>query len=74
MVLLGSDRFNTTLSAEEIEKSSKGFVPPNTASSTNWAVRVFLEWVKQRNECGGEVYPIDLLDKPYPCDVLCECL
>ena len=72
--LSGSDRFNTTLSAEEIEKSSKGVVPPNTASSTNWAVRVFLEWVKQRNRCGGEVYPIDLLDNPYPCNVLCECL
>ena len=55
MLLSGSDRFNTTLSAEEIEKSSKGVVPPNTASSTNWAVRVFLEWVKQRNRRGGEL-------------------
>ena len=35
---------------------------------------VFFEWVKYRNECGGNVYPIDLLDKLYPCNVLCECL
>jgi len=72
--LSGSDRFNTTISAQEIEKSSKGFIPANTSSSTNWDVRVFLEWLRQRNKHASEVYPIDLLNKPYPCDILCECL
>ena len=31
-----SSRFNTTVSSEEIEKSSKGCIPVGTAKSTNW--------------------------------------
>jgi len=41
--LSGSDHFNATTSTQEIEKSSKEFIPANTLSSTNWAVWVFLD-------------------------------
>ena len=71
-----SDHFNTTVSAQEIEQSSKGCIPANTSSSTAWAVHVFQAWLQQRNSCADvdEVYPTDLLDKVHPCDVICNCL
>lgn len=38
--------FNTTVSSEEIEKSSKGCVRPvGTAKSTNWVVHTFQQWL-----------------------------
>ena len=55
-------RFNTTVTKEEIEKSSKGCIPATTAKSTNWAVRTFLQWLKQRNErIPREAFPMDIL-------------
>ena len=38
-------RFNTTVTEEEIEKSSKGCIPAITAKSTNWAVRTLISAV-----------------------------
>ena len=61
-----TSRFNVTVTEEEIDKSSKGCIPVGTARSTDWAVRTFQQWLKQRNErIPQEVYPADILQKPY---------
>ena len=44
-------QFGTKVSTnEEIAKASKGFVPPNTAASTRWAIGNFNAWREWRNE------------------------
>ena len=73
-VLSPSSRFNTTVSDAEIDKSSKGYIPKNTSRSTSWAVRVFTQWVEQRNKRMGSTYPLDLLEKAYDPSIICECL
>ena len=73
-VLSLSKRFNVTLTESEVIKSSKGVIPANTARSTSWAMRVFHEWVTQRNKRTKEKYPADLLDKPYSTQTISECL
>ena len=51
------------------------YIPVGTARSTSWAVYTFLQWIKQRNEhLPQEVYPVDILQKPYATDVVCNCL
>ena len=57
-VLSPSSRFNTAVTEKEINTLSKGYVPKNTARSTVWAVRVFKEWLDQRNRRDKEVYPV----------------
>ena len=73
-VLSPSSRFNTTVSDAEVEKSSKGCVPKNTSRSTSWAVRVFNQWIEQRNKRMDATYPLDLLEKEYDPSVISECL
>lgn len=73
-VLSPSMRFNTTLTAQEIEKQSKGCVPKNTSKSTEWVYRTFQLWLEQRNKRSDEVYPRDVLEKKCDPDVLCNCL
>ena len=58
-----SNRFNTTISEEEVTVSSKGCIPANTARNTQWALRDFHLWVKQRNKRIKEQFPADLFDK-----------
>ena len=43
------DRF-AVASSKDIQESKKRIVPKNTSKSTNWAVRLFESWCKQRNE------------------------
>ena len=63
--------FKTTVSSEEIEKSSKGCVPVGTAKSTNWAVCTFQQWLIQRNKrVPQEAFPQDILQKEYPTETL----
>ena len=70
-----STRFNTNVSSEEIEKSSKGCVPAGTAKSTNWTVRTFQQWLIQRKKrMPQESFPDDILQKEYPTVTLCRCL
>ncbi len=69
-----STRFNTTVSEEEIAKTSKGCVPVNTARSTAWALRTYQSWAKQRNQRCQNQCPFDLFDKTYPPDVICNAL
>ena len=37
-------------SSNDIEESKKRIVSKNTSKSTNWAVRLFESWYKQRNK------------------------
>ena len=69
-----SSRFNKTCDEAEIVKSSKGVVPQNTARSTNWARRVFQEWVTQKNKRSEEKFPTDLFDNSHSAEIICKCL
>ena len=68
-------QFNVTVTEEDIDKSSKGCISAGTVKSTSWAVRTFQQWIKQRSErLLQEVYPVDILQKPYATGVVCNCL
>ena len=55
-------RFKGPSTDQEIAIASKGFVPANTKK---WALKLFQEWIAQRNEkCADKKCPGDLLDKP----------
>lgn len=59
-------RFSSPKSKVEMKKIGQGFVPKNTQKSTDWAVKVYREWVRERNKrtnSDGEV-PSDLLEHP----------
>ena len=58
-VLSPSKRFNTTVTADENEQQSKGFIPKNTSRSTEWAYRTFQQWLQHRNKLPNieKVYP-----------------
>ena len=48
---LSLGRFKEPRSSEEIQMISKGYVPPNTAKSTAWGVKVFQNWrVREKRE------------------------
>ena len=61
-------RFQQPASSDVMKGLSKGHVPANTAKSTSWAQKVFLDWRAERNgrSDSDEQCPADLLDK---CDV-----
>lgn len=59
------ERFSDTVSNEELDKMSLGFVPENTAKSTKWATNVFSSWLESRNHRTGESTPMDYLDGPF---------
>ena len=40
------ERFSDTISKEELEKMSQGFVPENTAKNTKWAITMFSSWLE----------------------------
>ena len=42
-------------------KFFEGFTPQNTTKNSDWALRVFQEWQKQRD---GDQCPSDLLERP----------
>ena len=44
-------RFAVPLSTKQIESLSTEFVPQKTADSTKSAVRIFIDWVQERNRC-----------------------
>ena len=73
-VLSPSSRFNTTVSNEEVNKSSKGCIPKNTSRSTSWTVRVYKQWIEQRNKRMDVAFPTDLFEKKYNTEIICDCL
>ena len=75
-VLSPTSRFNTTVSADEIVSSSKGFVPTSTSRSTGWAYHVFQQWLEQCNKRTEEKYPDDLLAREgvHDCYTISGCL
>ena len=56
-ILHPSSRFNVTITESEVKKSLKGCIPVNTAKCTSWAMRVFQDWVVQRNKRTAEIIP-----------------
>lgn len=59
------DHFASAKDTDEIAKITRGFVPPNAAKSTVWAMRVFHEWCFARNKkTTSETCPKDLLNSP----------
>ena len=63
-VLPPSERFNTTVTTNEIEQQSKGFVPKNTARSTDWAYRTFKYQYSLSIFVHLEVWPLEIRKKP----------
>ena len=61
---LSRNRFASPLSEEVMSNVSMGPTVANTKKSTDWAVRVFIEWRKQRNESQSDKCPLDLLESP----------
>ena len=55
-----NERF-PVLSLEVIEETKKWKIPKNTEKSTNWAMRLFNSWVKQRNERCDDKVPDSIL-------------
>lgn len=64
------ERFSLATS-EEVEAAKKPVIPPNTAKSTDWAVRVFQSWLNQRNNRVTDEKCILLTDD---CKLLCRWL
>ena len=75
-VLSPSKRFNNTVTPDEIEQQSKGFVSKNTSRSTEWACKTFKQWLENRNKLPSieKIYPDDILERAYDADILCGCL
>ena len=50
-------RFDEAKGADEVAGITKGYVPPNTAKNTTWAMRVFEEWrcAQKKKYTGDEV-------------------
>ena len=57
-----NSRFGSPTKQEVFEMAGEGVVPTNTRANTNWAVKTFTEWMKQRN--------IRAQDDPIPSDIL----
>ena len=60
-------RFKEPKSLQEMEEISRGYVPPNTAKSTAWGVKVFQDWRGERSQTdSNEQCPINLLEAADP--------
>ena len=57
-------RFAVPLSTKQIESLSTKFVPKKTANSTKWTIRIFTDWVQERNRCPSALTdcPTDLFN------------
>ena len=62
--LAGGERFAKAKTSTEVADITKGYVPPNTAKNTTWALRVFEEWRTARNKNSTEVCDANLFDSP----------
>ena len=68
------DRFWKPVTAEERSESTKGVVPTNMKSATNWALRSFGQWRENRNKSVPEdPVPENLFEKD-AAEVLCKWL
>ena len=65
-------RFATPLPEAKMAEISKGIGIKciNTERSTSWAVNMFKQWIKQRNEaCPNDLCPVDFLEVSHSNDV-----
>ena len=59
------------MSDDKLIEFAKGKKCVNTDRSTNWAIGVFKEWLKQRNEsCPNDLSPEDFLEADHSDDVV----
>ena len=60
-------RFAKAKTVDEVADITKGFVSPNTAKNTTWAMQVFEEWrcVRNKNCTGDEICGANLLESPH---------
>ena len=69
-------RFNFDVSDEDFEEFTKGYVPRNTMGDTQKCVRLFTEWMSERNSLfPDDLVPEDILttkDKSLLCKWLCK--
>ena len=60
-----SKRFASPLKEKDMKRLSEAPIPANTAKNTQWALRAFCEWRKERNKrCLKARCPDNLLKKP----------
>lgn len=45
-----SKRFAVPTSVADLEKKSEGVIPKNTQKNDQWALKVFTEWIEERNQ------------------------
>ena len=57
-----SERFAPSVNSDDIQKMSTPFVPANTTTSTQWAIRNFQEWTESHNASNPEMCRKDLLE------------
>ena len=57
-------RFASPLTEEAMSNVAKGPTVANTKKCTDWAIRVFNEWRKQRNASQSDKCPSNLLESP----------
>ena len=48
LALSPTSRFNATTDSE-VHEAAKGYIPTNTAKSTEWAVNTYTAWAKQKS-------------------------
>ena len=65
-------RFAPPLQPEDLKNLEKPVVPKKTKQATHWAIRVFNDWISERNSKTSSMFqcPSDLLVKPYPPAIL----
>ena len=65
-------RFAPPLQPDDLKQLEKPPVPKKTQQATHWAIRVFNDWVTERNGIASSMFqcPQDLLSKPYPTAIL----
>ena len=64
-----SERFTFTSSLQELEPYKTKCVPKNTEKTTQWALKVFVDWKEAHEQAGKSSPPADFLEDL--CNWLC---
>ena len=67
------ERFTFYPFNEDAKNTAEKLYPKNTQRTTNWAIKVFSQWKKAREDTGLELCPDNLLELAVPED-LCKWL
>ena len=69
-----TERFSFVSSSSEVESFKKKIIPQSTDKATQWAVKIFNDWSKAREQSGRTAPPNEILLSNQPkevCDWLC---